>query len=248
MQVIVSYTAEDRLNKFFGWLKKRATDPIHIDNRDLIADFVEKVLVVELKRTAEAEHKTFEESIEVPDEVFVEPLKKIKAQFDQTFQEFLTDKGLEKALESTPANQAPAEPTDQGLPSERTPEEQEVLRQRRNGNGHKSTMTRKLNDTEKDQIRAEFIALNGQVHEDACVQVHKNLPDSNDVGIFQVVGFVSYLHFQVARGKIILRDLTAYEEFLQKKYARLWPKYQQVKQNPAVVPKLTPRPRRGSSS
>jgi len=252
MQVTVSYTAEDRLKKFFDWLKKRAADKIHEDNKDLIADFVEKVLVIELKRTAEAEHKIFEESIEIPDEVILEPLKRAKEQFDSAFEAFLNKSNIPSI--QTSSIQTEATPTqdpfhlDNGSGGHSITYNPGVITRKRTGNGHKSDMKRKLNDQEKDLIREEFITLNGQIHEDACVEVHKKLPVPTDIGIFQVTGFVSYLHFQVAARKIIVRDLQAYETFLQAKYAKLWAQYQKIKANPTLKPQFAARPRRGSSN
>lgn len=91
------------------------------------------------------------------------------------------------------------------------------------GNGHKSEMVRKLNDQERDLIRSVFIAKNGQIEEDDCVTIKPSLGE--DIAIFQITGFVSYLHRDVAIARTQLRDLTAYKTWMANKYAGLWTQY-----------------------
>ena len=238
MKITVQYTAEDRLNKFFSWLKKRSQDQIHVNNKDLIADFVEKFLVVELKRLANNTDKVDEE-IEVPDEVLLDPvqkaLSKFKSRMDTAFNDIIvndlrgnvttetpqvtptsqvtmTPFGEIEAPQVTSVTQDPGEFTT--IPPSGT---QTYVPRQRNGNGHKRTKKRDMTGEEKDQIRAEFLSVNGQIFPDACVGIHSRMADRANLGIFQVTGFVSYLHFQIAVGKIILSDPAAYETFIQQK-------------------------------
>ena len=95
--------------------------------------------------------------------------------------------------------------------------------QPRNGNGHKKVMTRKMTDTERNSLRTKFLQKNGQFKEDDCVRFKQTyVSDSmNEVGIFQVTGFVSYLHREVACGRIQVHDPKAYLDWMKEKYAGL---------------------------
>jgi hypothetical protein len=99
------------------------------------------------------------------------------------------------------------------------------IKQTRNrvGNGHKKQMIRKLIDSERDYFRREFLSKNGQITEDFCVAMKRNV--SPDVAIFQVTGFISYLHRDVALGRTQVRDLMAYCEWMRTKYEDLWAQY-----------------------
>lgn len=96
----------------------------------------------------------------------------------------------------------------------------------RSGNGHKSEKTRALSDMEKDHIRRFFEAVNGQIRPDACVKLHGSLVSlgSPDISIFQVTGFVTYLHGQAMQGLVTIRDFNRYQTYLQSHRA-LWAKY-----------------------
>jgi hypothetical protein len=93
----------------------------------------------------------------------------------------------------------------------------------RTGKGHKSEMIRKLHDSERDCIRRTFLIKNGQIEEDDCVRIKPYM--GNDVAIFQVTGFVSYLHRDVALGRTQVRDLPAYKEWMRTKYSGLFVQY-----------------------
>jgi adenylylsulfate kinase-like enzyme len=98
---------------------------------------------------------------------------------------------------------------------------------KRNGNGHKSQKTRDLLDTEKNMLRYDlFLSNDGQIDEDDCVLFRRS-HDSlfADVGIFQITGFISVLHTQVAEGRLSLKDIQAYELWMRTKYGRLWARY-----------------------
>ena len=76
------------------------------------------------------------------------------------------------------------------------------------GNGHKVLKKRKLLEWEKNYIRAEFIKLNGIIHEDFTLPIKAKLGD--EVSIFQVTGFVTLLHKYVAEGSLVLPDMNRY--------------------------------------
>ena len=94
---------------------------------------------------------------------------------------------------------------------------------KKNRNGHKSSFERKLNHAERDLFRAHFIRKNGQFNEDDCTTL-KALVDPK-VGIFQVTGFISYLHRDVAQGRTELPDLARYCEWMRTKYGNLWAQF-----------------------
>jgi len=93
-------------------------------------------------------------------------------------------------------------------------------RPKRNGNGHSATRKRRLEGHEKDTIRKFFIFQNGQIGDDDCVELLKNHQDQGwaDLSIFQITGFVSYLHRETAKGRIHIRDRQAYHQFVETKY------------------------------
>jgi len=99
----------------------------------------------------------------------------------------------------------------------------------RTGNGHKSEKTRDLFDYEKDIIKEDlFLAKNGQISNDDCV-VFRNIRINdiagnsafNTIAIFQITGYVSVLHTRVAEGRLLVSNLSAYEEWMRTKYGRL---------------------------
>jgi hypothetical protein len=98
----------------------------------------------------------------------------------------------------------------------------EIKPVQRTGNGHKIAKTRNLNDDEKDSIREFFRDMNGQIEDDACVNYKKGM--STEVTIFQVTGFVSYLHNQVASGLLKLGNMDTYFDFI-KGHRDLWATY-----------------------
>jgi hypothetical protein len=90
----------------------------------------------------------------------------------------------------------------------------------RTGNGHKKLFFRKLNNPEKDLIRAQFIRVNGQIAEDDCVRLKSQM--DSVVAIFQITGFVSYLHREVAQGRLALSSVGAYAAWMETRYPNLW--------------------------
>jgi len=256
MRIAIQIPAVTPLNTFFDYLKIRAADPVHEDNVDLIADFIDKVLVVELKRLAN-EQETITQNLDIPDQAMqpliapmIEPYLRAKAQFDS-----LWAKISGGALPITNPPPTLNEYSGSTQPTVPTHEEDEELRKyleilpephqtttmptpvKRTGNGHKSKKVRSLLDAEKDTIRAEFVAINGQIAEDACKPIHSKMDP--EISIFQVTGFVTYLHSKVAAGALQLKDLSAYVEFL-KGHRKLWatydsPKYRALRQKNGVA-------------
>jgi hypothetical protein len=172
------------LTKFAGYLTERVTDT----NRVIIADFMEKFLVVEIKKM---EGPAQPEMIDIP-------MPKVKA------------------------------------------EDIMGMIKQRSGNGHKILKKRPLTDSEKDNIRVFFKESNGQIESDACVEYKKLAEVDPDVAIFQITGFVSYLHNRVASGELTLSNMPAYFEFI-KGHRNLWatynsPRYQALRARLEICP------------
>lgn len=98
----------------------------------------------------------------------------------------------------------------------------------RAGNGHKSVKVRNLDGNEKDVIRTIFIKEGGTAADDRWVSLHKTF--EHVVGIFQVTGFVSYLHREVAMGKLTFFGIrmSKYEAFMKTR-RNLWATYNSPK-------------------
>ncbi len=230
MKVTVQRSMKEKLESFFEYLKARAMHEDHEANRDLIADFVEKVLVFEMKQI-ENNDKPIDEQIEIPDSVLVAPLSKAWENVSGVFQDQLKKLGADDT--SIPDETIP----DEIIPDETKPKEKEVpLKQdedgqssplKRNGNGHEAKFKRKLLDIERDTIRNEFINLNGQLADDQkeCTRIRDLIGDP--ITVWQVTGFVSYLHRDIAAGGKTfhqLKDIGAYLNWMKDKRA-LWEQY-----------------------
>jgi len=196
MNVTIEFHASERLEKFIKWIDNRSKDSIHKDNIDLIEQFKNKVLMTELKRLKEND-QVISDIIEIPDSVMTKPKEKKTSSIRKSAPKVSGPILIETRLD---------------IP--------------RNGNGHKSLKIRDLFDHEKDIIRAEFMNLNGQIKEDACLEIQKKLGE--EVAIFQVTGFVTYLHLQIAEGKLEVRDMMNYLMFLQSHRNR-WATYNSPK-------------------
>lgn len=99
---------------------------------------------------------------------------------------------------------------------------------KRMGNGHKSEKKRDLIDSERNLIKNFlFIPKNGQIDNDDCVAFkNKVVNELDEIAIFQVTGFVSVLHTDVASGILMVNDLVAYEAWMRTKYGQtLWARY-----------------------
>lgn len=122
----------------------------------------------------------------------------------------------------------------------------------RNGNGHATEMVRKLIDSDRIIIDAEFRKVNGEF-EDAkksATAILSLLP--SEIVIWQVTGRISHLHREIARGKLEVADMPSYMAFV-KAHKELWrqynsPKYQQARTKnttPPSTPPATPNMKKG---
>jgi len=102
-------------------------------------------------------------------------------------------------------------------------EPRQKITRNRTGNGHTSEFVRKLKDPERNFFRSAFMGKDGLIQEDDCNVLLSGVDD--EITIWQVTGFISYLHRQVAQGLIQLRNLPAYLEWMQTKYEGLWTQY-----------------------
>ena len=228
MILSIDCSVKDHIEAFMEYLKKRAIDKAHEKNGDTIADFIEKFIVVELKRLAQKD-EYFPSDVELPDNLFLDPLREAKKKMDDIFTGFFQPTGTVSSKKAP----APATPPDLDKalkdlerPVPLTPDPA-VVPKKRNGNGHAKNKVRSLLDGEKDSIRTEFLSLNGQIDEDACVRIKTNkMPP--EVSIFQVTGFVTFLHLKVASGEFNVRDPNAYITFLQS-HRDMWARYNSPK-------------------
>lgn len=241
MKLIVDMSVKDKLESFLEYLKERAKDKMHENNADVIADFVEKIIVVEMKRL-DSKPETFEQEIEVPDEVMAEPLLKMKESLDGAFNDFLSGKGITPQSEKTPT--APQPQPANTTPSTPPPSTTSTPR---NGNGHKTKKVRDLDKSDRTVIDAEFQAVNGEFEDtkkSATNNIHPKLP--SEIAIWQVTGRISHLHREIAAGRLEVRDMDSYKVFLEE-HKKLWaqynsPKYQNLRENlPPIntTPKLS---------
>jgi hypothetical protein len=98
----------------------------------------------------------------------------------------------------------------------------------RSGNGHKSLKVRDLNNQEKALIRCFFAERNGCIGNDDCVRWRAERLEP-EVAIFQVTGFVTYLHDEVRKGsEDLIRDINVYLIYIQG-HRNLWATYNSPK-------------------
>jgi hypothetical protein len=244
LTITVQRPHSDRLQNFLTYLKVRAVAPEHETNRDVIANFVDKFLVFELKRLGDVQ-ETFEEEVSIPDSILVEPLKRAKAGFDKVFKDFMSKQGLDTLTTSVEPEEAVEPESDYpsvaGIIAGVTKTTQPITEaassedgiippveppSKRNGNGHKTAKKRKLTDQEKDQVREFFLLKSGMIGDDDCVVHHKAMDQT--VTIFQVTGFCTYLHKKVAMGDLTLTNLPGYIAWMQTR-RDLWSQYDSPK-------------------
>jgi len=235
LTITVQRPHSDRLQNFLTYLKVRAVAPEHEMNRDVIANFVDKFLVFELKRLGDVQ-ETFEEEVSIPDSILVEPLKRAKAGFDKVFKDFMSKQGLDTLTTEVetvePIAQPPVVLTEAASSEDGfeevipLPVEPPSVKVMRNGNGHRAAMKRKLIDQEKDRIREFFLLKSGMIGDDDCVVHHKAMDQT--VTIFQVTGFCTYLHKKVAMGDLTLTNLPGYISWMKTR-RDLWSQYDSPK-------------------
>jgi hypothetical protein len=236
MKVTISIPALQPIETFLSYLKERAGDSAHEGNIDVIADFIDRFIVVEMKRLEQA-NSMIKTDVEIPDDIVTKPLEQARnelalyknaldaylnatASAADEVRKFLNSKssvinisedkaieGLKTRAEELKPTFSPEVETFPAQVSTQTPSTKA-----RNGNGHQKKFVRKLNDMEKDTIRAFFISVNGEITYKRTQEVHAQCDPI--VSIAQVTGFISYLHAEVARGDLKVRDRAAYEKVL----------------------------------
>lgn len=90
----------------------------------------------------------------------------------------------------------------------------------RTGNGHKKEKVRDLEDPERNFFKNTFLSKNGQLEADACTVLKQGV--APEVAIFQITGFISYLHREVAQNRLELNNLQAYCSWMHERYQDLW--------------------------
>jgi hypothetical protein len=221
-----------QVESFLEYIRARAKDPAHTKNGDAIADFIDGFMVFELKRLGKKD-ENYLETIQFPDELVLEPLKNAKQRMDEIFNDFLKDPS---GKTKTPSAASTSAATATSVPA--TPTSAPAIPAPRSGNGHKKEKIRSLLGSEKDHIRSEFIKVNGQIAEDTCVEIKKHPEIGNEIAIFQVTGFVTYIHRQIAMGEFEVQDMASYLTFISTHRA-LWatynsPKYQTMRADAAT--------------
>jgi hypothetical protein len=230
MKIQIDLNAKDKLETFLKFVEKRAADIVHTNNGDIIADFIDSFIVVELKRL-ENKPEYISQEILIPDEVLAEPLLKMKEALDGAFNSFMTEKGIQPGTKQ-PANPAVQSGVSTGNVSQTATAPVAPVasgsNQPRNGNGHAVAFIRKLDDTEKDIIRADFTKLNGEYvdQKKSCTALLPQM--GTDISVFQVTGFVSHLHREIAKGDWTIPDMPSYLTFLEK-HKKLWAQYNSPK-------------------
>lgn len=226
MQIKLDYSLKDRLMSFFEILKARAETKDHEENRDLIAEFIDRFLVVEMKRLTN-EPEMIQETIELPDSIIEAPLQDYKAELAKNMSKLL---GYDVYTRTQPMNPVvePVYSDPISLPigaKQYSPQPPKPDVPAGSKNGHARKKVRHLVDSERDGMSAFFSAAGGMIKDDDCVSFRaENLPE--EVTIFQVCGFISQLHVAVAEGRRTVRDLPAYEEWMSTKYKdTLWAQY-----------------------
>jgi len=137
--------------------------------------------------------------------------------------ELTEESGVSEIPTPTPA-QTPRE-----IPEERPPVNQPRRIRNRTGNGHRKQAVRKFLDCERDYMRSVFQEKNGQLEHGDCAIIKRDLLDGNEIAIWQVVGFISYLHRSVASGVTLLRDPPSYLTWMQNKYPALFAQFNSEK-------------------
>lgn len=233
MEIVVERSVLERVEGFFNWLQDEvANKGRHTQHKALVADFVTNILIPDLTQLRQSP-QTYEEKLEVPDELIEEPVQERVSRLAGDLKRALGGEidrvmGAPQTDGSGSVTNQTAPVTTCGAAAPQTPVT--VCDEApNNGNGHKSDMKRKLLNHEKDKIRAFFISNDGIIEEDACVKFREEALDPI-VAIFQVTGFVSYLHREIASGKDIVRqiDMVKYMAWMKKQKA-LWAQYNSAK-------------------
>ena len=109
-------------------------------------------------------------------------------------------------------------------PVQTNPTPSSVIQRVKNDNDHRTEMVRKLYDSERTWLKNKFLQKNGQIANDDCI-TFKGQMISECIAIFQITGYISVLHRYVALGRMELKNLPAYLNWMNAKYKGLWNQY-----------------------
>jgi len=239
-QIDVEFSQRAIVEGFIGYVQHRATDARHTRNASVIADFIDKFAIVELKRLR-IHDEIIPGVINVPASLFgpaVPAMATAVAPVDTSVPWGTTPAPVRPARPAPAARpvapapvQAPAPaPAPAQAPASDTTVSHTAVR--RNSNGHESEKVRNLTADEKNKLRQRFIRLNGQIPEDKTVEwtaeFNEGLAADQSLSAFQVPGYIAYLHGQVTRGVLIPRDMAAYKLYLDAHHARYPGKYPEL--------------------
>lgn len=157
-KIEIDFPMSKRLGSFLDDIKGFASDPAHEADRDVIADFVDKVLVVEMKRYM-AKDEFRKVSVDIPQDVLMEPLKNARKLVEGLFRNLTGEQlasdpapeEIEKAVTPRKDTLADIEADINGVPAPAASPVAPIVNQKRSGNGHVAAKKRDLDSTEKDR-------------------------------------------------------------------------------------------------
>jgi len=226
---------QEKIETLLAFIASRAVDTIHENNADLIADFIEKFIVVELKRFEKPKQiNTVKFTTEYADgrketridsfndglhgkgktSIIINWLR--EKRFSTQQREKLSLKGMNNDGLHGTGKTSIVKPVSEKLDSSVS------------GNGHASTKTRKLYDDERDFIRTRFIELNGEFDDKKKYASELLETLGTDISVWQITGFVSALHREIAAGEMIVPNMPSYLSFLSN-HRRMWARYNSIK-------------------
>lgn len=232
--IVVERSVLERVEGFLVWLQEQVDAGKHADEANLVADFVDKVLLPDLTSLKQSD-ETYNEEIEIPDEIIDATLKSHEADIKKRAKAAAL-KAIEGALgsgdesdEEEEVSEPQAAEPEVAEPAAQPAKADDVTSRPRSGNGHESKKKRKLNKNEKAVIEAFFLSKNGIIEDEGCTEFHeKEMPA--DISLWQVTGYVSWCHTMTALApnspkyaRMILKDPDAYMEWMKKR-AKQWGK------------------------
>lgn len=203
-----------KIESLVQYIADRAEDPIHKDHRQIIADFLDTFVLTELKGKDPVDPIQIQSYTKTPEGPEKAPKKTVRVPYGTT------------AIKTPNKEESP----------ERTPSAIGAIARPRNGNGHISMKKRSLSNDEKDLMRSFFRSKNGIFEEDDLVAFREQRLDP-EVSIFQVTGFMTLIHKDIAAGRFSVPNMAAYLEWMrkQRRLAARYnsPKYQRLRQKNA---------------
>lgn len=94
----------------------------------------------------------------------------------------------------------------------------------RTGNGHAVAKVRKLTDEEKTKIRKWYVIKSGMIDKRDCTEFKIDCFPS-EITVWQITGFVSLLHNEVAEGVIGLPQILSYVNWIKDRQGALWARW-----------------------